>query len=221
MLLKISFVYFYFYRFKNFFVLCKATNFLIMLNPESNIHIVRLLRKGDIECFEDVFKYYFKPLCAFASQYVSTEIAEGIVQETMMWLWENKETIIEEMSLKSLLFTIVKNKSLNKVKALQVRTRVHSDIIKKYKEQFENPNFYLENELYELYSRAINKLPDTCREAFLMSREQQLTHKEIAEILKVSPQTVNYRLGKALEILRVELKDYLPLLFLLFTSSNI
>jgi RNA polymerase sigma-70 factor (ECF subfamily) len=125
------------------------------------------------------------------------------------------------MSLKSLLFTIVKNKCLNKVKSLQVRTRVHSDIIEKYKEQFESPDFYLENELYEIYSKALNKLPKTYREAFEMSREQQLTHKEIAEILNVSPQTVNYRLGKALEILRAELKDYLPLLLLLFTSSNI
>ncbi len=192
-----------------------------MLNPNTNIEIVRLLKSGDADCFEKVFKYYFKPLCAFASQYVSGEVAEGVVQETMLWLWENKETIIEEMSLKSLLFTIVKNKCLNKVKSLQVRTRVHSDIIEKYKEQFESPDFYLENELYEIYSKALNKLPKTYREAFEMSREQQLTHKEIAEILNVSPQTVNYRLGKALEILRAELKDYLPLLLLLFTSSNI
>lgn len=192
-----------------------------MLNSNSNIEIARLLKSGDTNCFESVFKYYFKPLSAFASQYVSGEVAQEIVQDTMIWLWENRETIIEEMSLKSLLFTIVKNKCLNKVKALQVRTRVHDDIIEKYKEQFESPDFYLENELYEIYSKALSKLPDTYREAFEMSRELLLTHKEIAEVLKVSPQTVNYRLGKALEILRVELKDYLPLLLLLFTSSNI
>lgn len=192
-----------------------------MLNPNSNIDIVRLLKNDDIDCFEKVFKYYFKPLCAFASQYVSGEVAQEIVQDTMMWLWENRKTIIEEMSLKSLLFTIVRNKCLNKVKALQVRSRVHTDIIEKYKDQFESPDFYLENELYEIYSKALNKLPKTYREAFEMSREQSLTHKQIAEVLDVSPQTVNYRLGKALEILREELKDYLPLLILLFTSSNI
>lgn len=192
-----------------------------MLNPDSNRKIIRLLKTDNIDCFEKVFKYYFKPLCAFASQYVSGEDAEEVVQETMLWLWENRETIIEEMSLKSLLFTIVKNKSLNKIKALQIRTRVHNDIIEKHKEQYESPNFYLEKELYNIYAEALNKLPDSFREAFEMSRNQMLTHKEIAVILDVSPQTVNYRLCKALDILRVELKDYLPLLLLLFTSQNI
>lgn len=138
-----------------------------------------------------------------------------------MWLWENRETIIEDMSLKSLLFTIVKNKCLNRIKALQIRTKVHNNIIEKYKEQFEDPDFYLEKELYDIYTNALNKLPTTYREAFEMSRRQQLTHKEIAKVLEVSPQTVNYRMGKALEMLRVELKDYLPLLLLLFSPPNL
>ena len=192
-----------------------------MLNPDSNIEIIRLLKTDSVDCFEEVFKYYFKPLCAFASQYVSGEDAEEVVQETMLWLWENKHTIIEEVSLKSLLFTIVKNKSLNKIKALQIRTRVHNNIIEKHKEQFESPDFYLERELYDIYAEALNKLPAIFKEAFEMSRRQMLTHKEIAAILDVSPQTVNYRLSKALEILRVELKDYLPLMLLLFASKNI
>ena len=191
-----------------------------MLNPDSNKEIIRLLKSNNIDCFEEVFKYYFKPLCAFASQYVSGEDAEEIVQETMMWLWENRETIIEELSLKSLLFTIVKNKCLNKVKALKIRSKIHNDIIEKHREQFESPDFYLEKELYNIFREALSKLPDNEREVFIMSRKQLLTHKEIALILKVSPQTVNYRLGKALEALRVELKDYLPLFLLLFASQN-
>ena len=72
-----------------------------------------------------------------------------------------------------------------------------------------------------IYTNALNKLPSTYREAFEMSRRQQLTHKEIAKVLEVSPQTVNYRMGKALEMLRVELKDYLPLLLLLFSPPNL
>lgn len=189
-----------------------------MLNSYSNIDIIRLLKAESVESFEQVFTYYFKPLCAFASQYVSGEDAQEIVQETMLWLWENRHTIIEEMSLQSLLFTIVKNKSLNKVKALQVSTKVHNNIVEKYKEEFENPDFYLEKELYQIFTDALDKLPPKYREAFEMSRNQQMTHKEIAVKLNVSPQTVNYRLGKALEMLRHELKDYLSLLLLLFTN---
>jgi RNA polymerase sigma-70 factor (ECF subfamily) len=51
-----------------------------------------------------------------------------------------------------------------------------------------------------------------------MNRFEKLTHKEIAEKLNVSPQTVNYRIGQALKILRKELKDYLPL-FLLYATT--
>ena len=96
-----------------------------------------------------------------------------------------------------------------------------NNIIEKYKEQFESPDFYFEKELYDIYAEALNKLPANFKETFEMSRRQMLTHKEIAAILDVSPQTVNYRLSKALEILRVELKDYLPLMLLLFASKNI
>lgn len=191
-----------------------------MLESNNSKDIVYQLKAGCVECFEKVFKYYFKPLSAFATQYVSGEDAQEIVQDTMVWLWENRGSIIEEMSLKSLLFTIVKNKCLNKVKALQVRTRVHSNIVDKYKEQFESPAFYLENELYTLYTEALEKLPENYKVCFEMSRKEKLTHKEIAEALNVSPQTVNYRIGKALEILREELKDYLPLILLLFTTTK-
>ena len=74
----------------------------------------------------------------------------------------------------------------------------------------------LGNELFRLYEEALRQLPKECREAYEMNRNQHLTHKEIAEKLKVSPQTVNYRIGQALKLLRVALKDYLPLFLLCF-----
>ena len=61
----------------------------------------------------------------------------------------------------------------------------------------------------------MEKLPAEFRESYEMNRKDHLTHKEIAQKLNVSPQTINYRIGQALKILRIELKDYLPLLFLL------
>lgn len=115
------------------------------------------------------------------------------------------------MSLKSLLFTIVKNKCLNKTNHEQMKNRIHETLKEKYQDQFENPDFYLENELFQLFHDALDRLPENFRQAFEMSRMDGLTHKEIAEQLGVSPQTVNYRLGKALEILRKELKEYLPI----------
>ena len=182
------------------------------INLDDNCQLIHKLRTGDGKCFDALYRHYFSGLCAFAHQYVTTTEAEEIVQDTMLWLWENKATLIPEMSLKSLLFTIVKNKSLNKLTRKQIKSRVHQQIIEKFECQFEDPDFYLEAELSDLFKNALDKLPIEYRKAFEMNRTEGFTHKEIAQKLAVSRQTVNYRISQALKVLRLELKDYLPML---------
>ena len=67
--------------------------------------------------------------------------------------------------------------------------------------------------------QAIEELPPSYREAFIMHRFRNLSYKEIAEILDVSPKTVDYRIQQSLKILRVKLQDYLPVLLLLLTAK--
>lgn len=189
------------------------------INFENNSLIISEIRSGNEDTFDEIYRYYFRGLCAFSSQYVTRTEAEEIVQDTMMWLWENRSTLIPEMSLKSLLFVIVKNKSLNKISHNQIKSRVHQEIIEKFENQFEDPNFYLENELLNMFSEAIKKLPEEYRNAFEMNRIEGLTHKEIAKQMNVSPQTINYRISQALKILRVELKDYLPILLFMLQNN--
>lgn len=186
----------------------------------SNKSIITALKAGDEQVFDMVYRYYFRKLCAFCSQYVrEQEEVEEVVQETMMWLWECRHTLIEDLTLKTLLFTIVKNKALNRVSHFEIRRKVHQEIVDKYKEKFTNPDFYLSDELFRLYEEALKKLPKEYQEAYEMNRKLHLTHKEIAEKLKVSPQTVNYRIGQALKLLRIALKDYLPLFIICFGSD--
>ena len=92
-----------------------------------------------------------------------------------------------------------------------MKSRTLEAIKEKYEPIFDDPDFYLENELLTLFNDALKRLPESYREAFEMSRFDGMTHKEIADLLNVSRQTVNYRLSKALEILREELKDYLQM----------
>lgn len=175
------------------------------------------LRAGDQHAFEALYRQYYKGLCAFAAQYISLSEAEEVVQDTMMWLWEHRESLDEQLSLKTLLFTIVKNKALNLVTHEEIRRRVHQEIVDKFREAFEESDLYLNHELFSLYRQALAKLPPEVRQAFEMNRHRHLTHKEIAQQLGVSPQTVNYRIGQALKLLRAELKDYLPLILLLLS----
>lgn len=180
--------------------------------------IIDKLRSGDEMEFDAVYRKYFKGLCAFSSQYVAANEAEEIVQDTMMWLWENRLTLLSEVPLKSLLFVIVKNKSLNRISHNQIKSRIHQEIIAKYEDQFSDPDLYLENELFQLFSKALKNLPEDYRIAFEMNRMEGMTYNQIAEQLNVSPKTIAYRISQALKILRVELKDYLQILLFLLVS---
>lgn len=178
--------------------------------------LILLLREGDEKSFEKVYREYYKGLCAFASRYVTdTDECEEIVQDVMMWLWENRSTLLPEIPVKSLLFTIVKNKCLNRISHLQVKRRVHEELFARFEEQFDDPDLYLESELMSLLDKAIEALPPDYRVAFTMNRFEHCTYAEIAEKMHVSPKTIAYRISQALKILREDLKDYLPLLLFL------
>ena len=152
-------------------------------------------RDGEM-AFDAVYRHYYRGLCVFCSQYVGElEEAEEIVQDTMLWLWENRSTLMEDLNFKTLMFTIVKNKALNRLSHIEVKRKVLQEIVEKYETEFEDPDIYLTEELLRLYKDAVNKLPPEFKEAYELTRNLQLTHREIAERLNVSPQTVNYRIG--------------------------
>ena len=87
--------------------------------------VIRRLNAGDRQCFEACYRFYYKGLCSFASRWVSLPVAEDIVQDTMLYIWENRDRLMEELSLKGLLFMIVRNKSLDRISSQKVHSRVH------------------------------------------------------------------------------------------------
>ena len=178
--------------------------------------VIRRLNAGDRQYFEACYRFYYKGLCSFASRWVSLPAAEDIVQDTMLYIWENRDRLMEELSLKGLLFMIVRNKSLDRVTRQSVHSRVHQQLEKRFADQFDSPDFYLGTELARLYHEALAQLPEQTRRIFEMSRFQCMTHQQIAAEMEVSPQTVNYHIGQALKVLGVALKDYLPLIALFF-----
>ena len=178
---------------------------------------IEALRQGHPKAFEALYAQYYRALCAFSAQYIPLAEAEEVVQDTMLWLWEHRDLLDEALSVKTLLFTIVKNKSLNLVTHEEIRRRVHQEIEEKYREKFNDPDLYTQQEIFALYRQALGKLSEEVRKAFEMNRSQHLTHKEIAERLGVSPQTINYRIGQALRLLRRELKDFLPFALLILS----
>ena len=175
-------------------------------------NLIPLLQQGDRNAYKQLFIKYYSPLCEYASQYISDDDSEELVQELMLFLWETRENLVIETSLKSYLFISTKHRCLNAIRKNQYHERIHNQIYEKIKDQFEDPDYYFVNELTENIQKAIENLPETYRETFAMSRFGEKTNVQIAEKLGISVKTVEYRISQALKILRFKLKDYLPLL---------
>ncbi len=169
-----------------------------------------LHKSFDKNQFEQLFKSQFSYLCNFAKQYVQDmDIAQDICQKVFINLWEKRTEIDPNQSIKSYLFTAVKNRSLNHIRDnKKFRSTVLDldcgdiDIAEEIEDNFS------QQELKEKIDRALSTLPGKCRQVFEMSRNQGMKYKEIAEELDISQKTVEAHMSKALKILRTELKDF-------------
>lgn len=170
------------------------------------------IQKGDEKAFDTLFLKYYGVLCAYAKQFVGFEEREEIVQDVMVWLWENRAMVSIETSPKHYLFRAVKNSCFSLINRNETRLRIVAKLHEHLHTVYEDCDFYIVEELSEQIERALNRLPDTYREAFELNRFQNMTYREIADKLQVSSKTIDYRIQQSLKLLRIELKEYLPLL---------
>lgn len=162
-----------------------------------------------------IYRISFYPpymLCAYGNKFVELEDAEECVQDAMLWLWENKDMLVIQSSLSNYLFSIVHHRAINRIKQQEVKSRVENYFYEEMQSLIDDTNFYLIEELTIRIQEAVETLPESYKEAFVMHRFKNMSYKEIAEILGVSPKTIDYRIQQALKQLRIELKDYLPFL---------
>ncbi len=174
------------------------------------------IQQGDKDAYNRMFVRFYSPLCEYASLFVADADAEELVQDLMLHVWENRKYLAVEKSLKSYLFVSVRNRCYNSIRDHQSHARIHNFLYEKLKDQIEDPDYYMLNELAINLEKAIEELPESYRETFKMSRFGEMSNVAIAKKLGVSVKTVEYRITQSLKILRVKLKDYLPLLMFLF-----
>ena len=174
--------------------------------------LLSAIKHGDERAFDMLFRKYYSMLCAYGHKFVELEEAEECVQDAFLWLWENREVMVVQSSLSSYLFAIVHHRALNRINQKEVKSRVENYFCEEMQSLIEDTNFYHIEELTRRIQEAVAALPESYREAFVMHRFKDMTYKEIADLLGVSPKTVDYRIQQALKQLRVDLKEYLPLL---------
>ena len=174
------------------------------------------LQNGEEKAFDFLFMKYYPILCAYAKRFVDFDDGQEIVQDVMVWLWENRDMHLIEEAPKSYLFRAVRNRSLTLINRKELKQRILNTLSENVHSSFEDPDFYIVEELSQKIEEALQRLPESYREAFEMNRFRNLTYNEIATQLNISSKTVDYRIQQALKLLRVELKDYLPLILFFF-----
>lgn len=154
--------------------------------------------------FNRIFEALYAPLCHYCMKFVNDRnMAEDIVQDQFVYIWENRERLKEYASIDSYLYKAVKNRSLNylqkkfKSKILNQPDELsRTDVLR----EEEQPDKLLENkELALTIQNALEALPPKCRTIFLMKRYGELTNKEIAEKLDISVKTVESQMTIALK----------------------
>ena len=167
--------------------------------------------------FEQLFKTHFQHLCHFAYQYISDQdSARDITQKVFINLWENRENINPEKSIRSYLFTSVRNRCLNHIRdQKKYRSKVLDLDINDFEFAFEEDHLAVE-ELKNKIVEAMATLPEKCRIVLEMSRYKGIKYNEIAEELNISVKTVEAHMSKALKTLKHHLEDYIFLLVLIY-----
>ncbi len=181
-----------------------------MVNASEKIQKVR---------FEELFREYFSSLCYFAQKYtVDLDSAREIVHSVFVAIWEKRESFDFGQPAKSYLFTAVYNRSLNFLRDKKKFTDTDdTDFLLERGEA--DPDYMAEAELEGRIWKVIDRLPEKCREIFIMNRFDGKKYAEIASMLNISVKTVETQMTKALKALRSELADYLLVLWILILKN--
>lgn len=173
----------------------------------------RGIRRSDREAFERLFYALHDALHRYAVSIAGEEAAaRDIVQETFVQLWERRDTLDPQRSVRALLFRMVRNRAYNHERDRRRR----EELLRKEGDVFRNgrpdaPDGRMRTEhLDGLLKKWIDALPERQREALILSRYEGLSHQEVAAVMDISPRTVNNHLVRALKTLRGQVSEYEP-----------
>ncbi len=170
--------------------------------------IIKAIRQGDKDVFEQVFHVCYENLCQYAFTILrDMDEAEDIVQSMFMKVWERREELNIQQSMRSYLFRAVYHQCINQLEHRTIKMKHREYGVYEGQHKVQQPEVFPE-ELSEDIRTAVNDLPQQCRTIFMMSRYEELRYAEIAKKLNISVNTIENQISKALRILRLKLKDH-------------
>lgn len=188
--------------------------------------ILRLIG-GDEDAFCELYATYKNRLIYFAMRFLkSREYAEDVFQDAFTVVWQSRRFINPDASFSSYLYTIMRNRILNQLRNVANEEKLKESILSQALDYTEDTKReVMLNDLKSLISHALQQLTPRQREIFEMSREAQLSHKEIADKLGISINTVQEHISTSLKLIRTYLikysgSEYVDLLLLLICLNT-
>lgn len=181
----------------------------------SDYELTALLKAGDRMAFTEIYDRYFWMLHAHAYKWMrNREETRDVIHELFLALWEKREKLSFEPGLRSYLSAAARNRIFN----LLSHKRIESEYLTSLNEFMDQgscitDHLVREKQLMEIIENEIAGMPDKMKEVFELSRKENLSHREIAERLDISEQTVRKHVQHALKILRFKLGLYLLMSF--------
>lgn len=189
----------------------------------SDIILINRLRNGDESALTELYNKFWQSL--FVSSYnvlKDKELCEDIIQDIFMNIWHNREKLEINISLKGYMYACARYQVFNQFKKNKdkIHVELFEDLDKRF--QYSTPETQLmHEELLEQINSIVQALPEKCQLVYKLSREEQLSHKEIAERLDISTKTVENHITKALHVIRLSMGTSASMAMVLWLSKNL
>ena len=180
--------------------------------------------------FGQLFLKYRDRFIAIARSYVRDEVAaEDIVAESFTVFWDSRKEIDIATVPEAYILQMVKNRCINylrdKANRLRIQQKMHEDSYKAIMAEIgvlgkDELGLIFRSDIATIFKNLLDSIPESTRDIFLASRFENLTYNEIAEKYGVSPRKEKREIQHVLEIMRISLKDYLPLLLIVYSLLN-
>jgi RNA polymerase sigma-70 factor (ECF subfamily) len=194
---------------------------------EFSREIVTQFIKGDESSFKVIFNFFYPRIYHFVREYIpNDDLAENMVQDTFLILWDNRQNLKSDTNINAWLYTVARNNCLKKLRddksgkgslfshqinglELEMNLNALSSL---------DTSELTFSEIERIIENTLAELPPQCRKIFELSRFENRKNKEIAEELEISVKAVEGQITKALKIFKKTLKDFLPLVSYLFVN---
>jgi len=185
--------------------------------------LINRLRSGDESALTELYNRFWQAL--FVSAYnvlKDKELCEDVIQDIFMNIWHNREKLEINISLKGYMYACARYQVFNQFK--KNKDKIHVELFQEIDKRFQHSTpetLLMHEELVQQINAIIETLPEKCQQVYKLSREEQLTHKEIAERLNISTKTVENHITKALHVIRFSMGSTASVAMVLWLSKNL